>query len=135
MKALKAEGVNTIEAVLRNCPRKYQEYSVWNKSLAQGTQVTLTGTVRSMQVRDFYRGRAIPNTVLVEVDVREDELAPTEDDPWGANKPRCKVKVVRAIGTASSAWTAVVSFRLPQMRRYSRPTRRKLSPRTPSVER
>lgn len=93
MKALKAEGINTIEAVLRNCPRKYQEYSVWNKSLAQGTQVTLTGTVRSMQVRDYMRGRAIPNTVLVEVDVREDELTPTEDDPWGANKPRCKVKV------------------------------------------
>ena len=41
----------------------------------------------------LFRGRTLPSTVLVEVDVGADELAPTEDDPWGANKPRCKVKV------------------------------------------
>ena len=93
MKALKAEGITTIEAILRNCPRKYQEYSVWNKSLAMGTQVTLTGTVRSMQVRDFVRGRSMPNTVLVEVDVPEEQLTTTEDSPWGESNPRCKVKV------------------------------------------
>ena len=93
MKALKSEGITSIEAVLRNCPRKYQEYSAWNKNHAMGTQVVLTGTVRSMQIRDFVRGRSFPSTVLVEVDVGADELAPTEDDPWGANKPRCKVKV------------------------------------------
>lgn len=92
MKALKAEGVTTIEAILRNCPRKYQEYSVWNKSLAMGTQVTLTGAVRSMQVRDYMR-RSAPNTVLVEVDVAEEQLTTTEDNPWGESKPRCKVKV------------------------------------------
>jgi len=93
MKALKTEGITTIEAILRNCPRKYQEYSAWNKSHAPGTQVTLTGTVRAMQIRDYTRGRTIPNTVSVEVDVHDDELVPTEDQPWGADKPRCKVKV------------------------------------------
>ena len=93
MKALKAEDVSTIEAVLRNCPRKYQEFSAWNKSLAMGTQVTLTGTVRSMQVRDYMRGRSIPNTILVEVDLPESEITTSDDNPWGDNKPRCKVKV------------------------------------------
>ena len=95
MKALQAEGITTIEAVLRNCPRKYQEYSVWNRQHAPGTAVTLTGTVRSMQLRDYSRGRAIPNTILIEVDVDDAtrEASATPDQPWGGDAPRCKVKV------------------------------------------
>ena len=95
MKALQAEGIPTIEAILRNCPRKYQEYSVWNKQHAPGTAVTITGIVRSMQLRDSSRGKITPNTILVEVEVDPStrETSATPGQPWGGDAPRCKVKV------------------------------------------
>jgi len=93
LKALETEGVDTVEAILRVCPRKYQEYSPMSNDLRPGTAVSLLGRVVSVQVAPFTRGRSRqPNVITLET-VASSESDEHEGEGWGKSPQRFKVKI------------------------------------------
>ena len=94
LKALETEGVDTVEAILRVCPRKYQEYSPMSNDLRPGTAVSLLGRVVDVQVAPFTRGRSRqPNVITLEMIDTENTESATSEEGWGKSAQHFKVKI------------------------------------------
>ena len=94
LKALETEGVDTVEAILRVCPRKYQEYSPMSNDLRPGTSVSLLGRVVGVQVAPFTRGRSRqPSVITLETVKTSETNEASEGEGWGKSPQRFKVKI------------------------------------------
>ena len=98
----KKDKVETVEAILRVCPRKYQEYSRMSNDVRPGTSVSLRGKIVGVQIAPYSKSRSKqPNVITLETidddgDNDESNNKNTNDSSIGwekSTKRKFKVKI------------------------------------------